>query len=445
MLRSVHGRSRRARAGVLGSALLTGAVLPAAGLGAVSASAATSCVTTAGTTTCTFPYTGTATSWPVPPGVTSLTVVADGGAGGHATDVINNGAGYVYPPGGPGGQYKATLTGIPAGTTLSIFPGGSGANGGMDAGHGGGSGGYTILIPDYSGYGGGASTVAIAPFSVASLLVVAGAGGGTALNTDAVTEPDQVGGAGGGSGHVDGRAGGDGGSPGGGGGGGTTTMGGAGGTLSGCISPGAAGGQLQGGNSASGAIHAGECAAGGGGGSGYFGGGGAGAGGGGGGSGFPAATTVVDGITVTPDTADTSTNAGNGVVSISYATLAATGPIVSGYRADRCVADSDDSAANNTPIVVAACDGSPGQDWTVTSTGTLQINGKCLNVSRDEKKALVKLDTCTGAASQQWRATAGTLVNPVSGKCLDGFSTTPGTQLEIFTCNGAAGQQWKLP
>ena len=184
MLRSGHGRSRRTRAGVLGSALLAGAVWPAAGLRPGPASAAAACVTTAGTTTCTFPYTGTAASWPVPPGVTSLTVVADGGAGGAARDVVNNGAEYVYPPGGPGGQYKATLTGIPAGTTLSIFPGGSGSggSGGADAGHGGGHGGAPILIPTSSGGGGGASTVAIAPFSVARLLVVAGGGGGTANN-----------------------------------------------------------------------------------------------------------------------------------------------------------------------------------------------------------------------------------------------------------------------
>ena len=101
MLRSGRGRSRRARAGVLGSALLAGAVLPAAGLGAGPASAAAACVTTAGTTTCTFPYTGTAASWPVPPGVTSLTVVADGGAGGAARDVVDSGAYYEYPPAVP--------------------------------------------------------------------------------------------------------------------------------------------------------------------------------------------------------------------------------------------------------------------------------------------------------------------------------------------------------
>jgi DNA-binding beta-propeller fold protein YncE len=81
------------------------------------------------------------------------------------------------------------------------------------------------------------------------------------------------------------------------------------------------------------------------------------------------------------------------------------GPIVSGYRADKCVADSGDSTANDTPVIIASCDGSPGQDWTVTSSGTLQVNGKCLDIYRDEKtnKAPVELWTCTGGANQQWK------------------------------------------
>ena len=126
-------------------------------------------------------------------------------------------------------------------------------------------------------------------------------------------------------------------------------------------------------------------------------------------------------------------------------TLSSSGPIVSGYRSSLCVTDRGDSAANDTPVTIATC-GSPGQDWTLTGSGTLQINGKCLDIYRDQKtnKAPVELWTCTGGANQQWLPTSGTLVNPVSGKCLDDprFSTTPGTQLDIYTCNGGANQQW---
>jgi hypothetical protein len=136
-------------------------------------------------------------------------------------------------------------------------------------------------------------------------------------------------------------------------------------------------------------------------------------------------------------------------VSVASAADPASGPIVSGYRANLCVADPGDSAVNDTPVTIATCDASPSQNWTLTGTGTLQINGRCLDIYRDQKtnKTPVELWTCTGGANQQWHPANGTLVNPVSGKCLDDprFSTTPGTQLELYTCNGGANQQWKLP
>ena len=134
---------------------------------------------------------------------------------------------------------------------------------------------------------------------------------------------------------------------------------------------------------------------------------------------------------------------------VSVISAETAGPIVSGYRATLRIADRGDSAVNDAPITIATCDHSPGQNWIVTPTGNLQINGKCLDIYRDKKtnKAPVELWTCTGRANQQWHAAAGTLVNPVSGKCLDDprFSTTPGTQLDVYTCNGGANQQWKLP
>ena len=160
--------------------------------------------------------------------------------------------------------------------------------------------------------------------------------------------------------------------------------------------------------------------------------------------------TYPGGVAVNPSTHTAYVaNDGDGTVSVISATPPVPGPIVSGYRANKCVADSGDSAVNDTPITIASCDGSLGQAWIVTGSGTLQVNGKCLDIYRDEKtnKAPVELWTCTGGANQQWHATSGTLVNPVSGKCLDDprFNTTPGTRLEIYTCNGGANQQWKLP
>jgi hypothetical protein len=102
---------------------------------------------------------------------------------------------------------------------------------------------------------------------------------------------------------------------------------------------------------------------------------------------------VIGGITVVPDARDSNTNTGNGKVTISYA--APTGPIVSGYRGTKCVEDSGDSTANDSKIVMAGCDGSAGQRWTVEADKTIRINGKCMDIYRDQKtsKALVELWT----------------------------------------------------
>jgi len=126
-----------------------------------------------------------------------------------------------------------------------------------------------------------------------------------------------------------------------------------------------------------------------------------------------------------------------------------TGPIVAGVLTTKCVSDSGDSSANDTPVVMGDCNSSAGQNWTVETDGTIQTNGKCMDIYRDSKanKAPVELWDCTGGGNQQWQASNGTLVNPVSGKCLDDprFNATDGIQLEIYTCNGGSNQQWQLP
>jgi hypothetical protein len=308
------------RLAVLAAAALTGAALPAAGLMAGPASAAPVPVCTG------FPYVSCVFApvlggytWAVPAGITSLNVIADGGSGAdsQSTFVIGGGAG------GAGGEYSAELTGIPAGTSLSVVPGSAaiGTLYGLNAGPGHGGLGGRDTHNNKSGGGGGATTVALSPFSVSNLLVVAGGGGGGAAeNENGSPGPYSDGGVGGGSTTTSGANGGPGAPSTTGGHGGTPAAGGNGGAGpdSGCTTP-AAGTQLFGG---AGQISPGftiTCPyAGGGGGSGYYGGGGGGTGGGGGGgSAFPAGPTTVGGILVTPQP-DANTNTGNGLVTIDY-------------------------------------------------------------------------------------------------------------------------------
>ena len=99
-----------------------------------------------------------------------------------------------------------------------------------------------------------------------------------------------------------------------------------------------------------------------------------------------------------------------------------------------------------------ACNGSPAQNWTVEADGTIQINGKCLDIYRymSKNKTAVELWTCKPSgmnSNQLWKAVNGTLVNPKSGQCLDDpkFNTANGIRLEIYKCNGGRNQQWVLP
>ena len=160
---------------------------------------------------------------------------------------------------------------------------------------------------------------------------------------------------------------------------------------------------------------------------------------------------LTDGTTYTVTVDDRTTAGDSGASAPATVTpepaRGAAGPIVSGYRTDKCIDDSKGSSANHTPVVMGHCNGSAAQNWSIKADRTIRIHGKCMDVYRHEKasKAGVELRACTGGASQQWRARNGTLVNPVSGKCLDDprFNVTDGTQLEIYTCNGRANQQWK--
>ena len=284
--------------------LASAAALPALGLLAGPASALPNpCPASAHHTTCTFSFASGTVSWPVPYGVTSLTVVADGASGGSTTDGT----------GGLGGEYRARISGLPVsgGEDLTVSAGGQGGN--SAGGANGGGAGTTDTGPGTSGGGGGASFVKDAS---STILIEAGGGGGGGAETPApYTSAD--GGNGGGSAATSGSSGVGGPAAGG---GGSVSTGGTAGTNTSCTTAATAGASQQGGASARGG---GSCAfAGGGGGGGYFGGGGAGnstsgAAGGGGGSAYPAAASTIDGLQVTPES-DSGRNTGNGQVVISF-------------------------------------------------------------------------------------------------------------------------------
>jgi non-reducing end alpha-L-arabinofuranosidase len=141
------------------------------------------------------------------------------------------------------------------------------------------------------------------------------------------------------------------------------------------------------------------------------------------------------------------------IVAAGYAAASitgVTGPITSGVNGAKCMDDNNGSGANGTKVQMWDCDGfAAAQNWTVSSNGTVTIDGGCLDITgaNFSNGTLIELWTCNGGSNQQWQATNGQLVNPASGKCLDdpNFNTANGTQLILWTCNGGANQQWHLP
>jgi predicted alpha-1,2-mannosidase len=127
-----------------------------------------------------------------------------------------------------------------------------------------------------------------------------------------------------------------------------------------------------------------------------------------------------------------------------------TGPAVSGVAARLCVNVRASATANGTPVLLAGCNGTAAQEWTIAADGTVRALGKCLDVhhSGTANGTPVDLYTCNGTGAQRWTVKAGgALANRHAGRCLNdpGSSTRSGTRLQLFTCNHTHAQAWKLP
>jgi hypothetical protein len=114
-----------------------------------------------------------------------------------------------------------------------------------------------------------------------------------------------------------------------------------------------------------------------------------------------------------------------------------------------CLDDWARRTTNGNRVVVAECNGTSAQVWTLPSDGTLHVVGKCVDVPGGTPTvgSEVAIWDCSGAAVQVWRVGPGsTLINAASGLCLDvPGAVVSGTQLDVAVCTGGANQQWVLP
>jgi hypothetical protein len=158
-------------------------------------------------------------------------------------------------------------------------------------------------------------------------------------------------------------------------------------------------------------------------------------------------------------TAPTSATTSGGSMSVGYVavyetggnstptgTATATGE-VTGYNG-LCLANQNALNVASNPLVVANCDGDPGQEWSPYTDGTVRVQGGCLDVVSAGTTSGTNVDwyPCNGTAAQNWTAQSnGELVSPSSGLCLTVPGGNTGSRLQIQTCTDATDQQWKLP
>jgi predicted alpha-1,2-mannosidase len=118
--------------------------------------------------------------------------------------------------------------------------------------------------------------------------------------------------------------------------------------------------------------------------------------------------------------------------------------------ASKCLDADPSQSANGAVVRIWDCNGSPAQQWTLASDGTLRAAGRCLDVSGSGRAngTKVQLWDCNGTGAQQWWPKAGgAVVNSPTSMCLDvpGSNSTNGIQLQIYDCNSTGAQIWHLP
>jgi hypothetical protein len=113
----------------------------------------------------------------------------------------------------------------------------------------------------------------------------------------------------------------------------------------------------------------------------------------------------------------------------------------------RCLDVPGGAAADGTALQIYDCTGAAGQQWTASAAGELRTLGTmCLDdPSGGQPGGPATIWTCHGAANQQWSPQAdGTVRNVATGLCLDvsGGVTDNGTPAIMYTCHGGDNQRW---
>ncbi|MFB7504399.1 MULTISPECIES: RICIN domain-containing protein [Streptomyces] len=125
-----------------------------------------------------------------------------------------------------------------------------------------------------------------------------------------------------------------------------------------------------------------------------------------------------------------------------------THPIV-GIGSNRCIDIPNGNVSSGAQLQIWDCSGAGWQKWSFPSDGTIRSEGACMQLaggSTDDGTAIV-MAQCDGTAAQRFTLNSSNdLVSLDANKCVDvtDKATDDGSLLQLWDCAGTKNQKWAM-
>lgn len=115
-----------------------------------------------------------------------------------------------------------------------------------------------------------------------------------------------------------------------------------------------------------------------------------------------------------------------------------------------CLDNKRNNPVDRNPVQIYTCKGSIGQKWTLSSDGTIKVQGKCLDILGSSKLAgaQVIIYHCHGGSGQKWTVRSnGTIQNYYTKTCLDNYRNQKvlSNPVKAYPCHTGTSQRWTAP
>ena len=120
------------------------------------------------------------------------------------------------------------------------------------------------------------------------------------------------------------------------------------------------------------------------------------------------------------------------------------GPIIG--EGELCLDNENGVTAAGNPFLAYTCGGQNSQQMLSNGTGTLMVEGGCIDEAGTTVGSEIVWEPCSGATSQKWTYNSGNeWVNQASGLCMEipgGNQVSGAVNIDLQTCYGWPQEQW---